>query len=95
VAEEVVDIIIVAEGEEINIILAVVAGMVAECSNSSRMINTTKEVDEEEVVAAAGTTKATIRAMGTSTKADTAVEAEGEDIGAVEVRTRHFADNQC
>jgi hypothetical protein len=87
VAEEVVDITIVAEEEEINIILAVVVGMVAECSNSSRMINTIKEVAEVEAVAEEVTTNPTIRAMVTSTKADTAVELEGGDIGAVEVRT--------
>lgn len=86
-AVEVVDITIVAEEEEINITLAVVVGMVAECSNSSKMINIIKEVAEEEAVAEEDTTKPTIRAMGTSTKVDTAVELEGGDTGAVEVCT--------
>lgn len=85
-AEEVVDITLAAEEEEINIILAVAVGMVVKCSNNSKMINTIKEAVEEEAVAAAGTIRATIRAMVTSTKADTAEEAEGEGIGAVEVR---------
>ncbi len=86
-AEEVVDITAVAEEEEINITLAVVVDMVAECSNNSKMINITKEAVVEAVVAAAGITKATIKAMATSIKADTAVRAEGEDTGVVEVRT--------
>ena len=81
-----VDITAVAEEEEINITLAVVVDMVAECSNNSKMINITKEAVVEAVVAAAGITKATIKAMATSIKADIAAEGEAEDTGAVEVR---------
>jgi hypothetical protein len=86
VAEEVVDIITVAEEEEINTTKVVVVGMVEECSNSNKMINTTRVVAEEEAVAAAGTTKRTTKAMATSIKADIAAEGEAEDTGAVEVR---------
>ena len=89
-----VDITVVAEGEEINITLAAAVGMVAKCSNSSKMINITKEADEEEVVAVAGTTRATIRAMVTSTKPDITIVAEGEDIGEVEVRSIHSDNRQ-
>lgn len=86
-AGKVVDIAIVAEEEEINIILAVVVGMVAERINSSKMINTIKEVVEEEEEVEEDTIKPIIKAMVTSTKADIAVEPEGGDTGAVEVRT--------